>query len=111
MGMDARPLNPFASLEQSINEGVISMLANACGTWCEGQPFGVVFDLALDEGFMEGVVTGVRHTVSMCVANAPGIAEGSVGLSVDGIPYLVIGPVVPDSGGWATFTVMPAGGA
>ncbi len=107
--MDTRPLNPFAMVEQSINVGVMAMLANAQATWGGGQAFGVVFDRVQDEGFMGEAVTAVRHTVSMCVANAPGIAEGSTGLSVDGVVHLVSGPVVPDAGGWATFTVIPMG--
>lgn len=94
-----------------LNAVVERRLADSVATWNDGERFGVVFDRGQDDGFMEGVVTAVRHTVSMCVANAPGIAEGSTGLSVDGLEYLVTGPVVPDSGGWATFTVMPTGRA
>ena len=50
-------------------------------------------------------VTAVRNTVSMCVANAPGIAEGSKGLCINGQHCVVSGPVVPDASGWATFPV------
>lgn len=104
-------MTAFARSVARLNASVERRLSNAQATWNGGTPFGVMFDREQDEGFMEDAVTAVRHTVSMCVANAPGIAEGSAGLVVDGLAYLVIGPVVPDSGGWATFAVMPAGGA
>lgn len=41
------------------------------------------------------------HTVSLCVANCPGIAEGSTGLTVGGKSCRITAPVVPDAGGWA----------
>ena len=102
-------MTAFARSIARLNASVERRLANAIGTWEGGEEFGVLFDRGQDEGFMEDAVTAVRHTVSMCVANAPGIAEGSAGLSVDGVVHLVSGPVVPDAGGWATFTVIPMG--
>jgi hypothetical protein len=104
-------MTAFSRSVTRLNAVVERRLADTLATWNGGQAFGVVFDRAQDGGFMEDAVTAVLHTVSMCVANAPGIAEGSKGLVVGGMTYLVTGPVVPDSGGWATFTVMPVGGA
>lgn len=104
-------MTAFARSVARLNASVERCLSNAQATWNGGTPFGVLSDREQGEGFMEDAVTAVLHTVSMCVANAPGISEGSTGLVVDGMAYLVTGPVVPDSGGWATFTVVPAGGA
>lgn len=104
-------MTAFARSVARLNASVERCLSNAQAVWNDGTPFGVLFDRNHEEDFMEDAVTAVRHTVSLCVANAPGLAEGSKGLVVDGMAYLVTGPVVPDSGGWATFTVMPAGGA
>lgn len=86
--------------------------SNATATWQgAAHAFGVVFKRGADEGFMPDAVTAVSRTVSMCVANAPGIAEGSTGLRINGQACTVMGAVVPDASGWATFPVQFAGGA
>lgn len=105
-------LAPFAAVEALINQGVSQLLSNATATWQGGgHVFGVVFKRGADDGFMPDAVTAVSHTVSMCVANAPGIAEGSTALRINGQPVRVTGAVVPDASGWATFAVVMEGGA
>lgn len=99
-------LAPFAEVEALINQGVAQMLSNATATWNDGTPFGVMLDREADTGFMPEVVTADRYAVSMCVANAPGIAEGSTGLCVNGRPVRVSGAVIPDASGWATFPIV-----
>lgn len=99
-------LAPFAAVGALINQGVSQLLSNATATWQGGgQAFGVIFQKGTDDGFVDGVVTTVRHTVSMCVANAPGIAEGCKGLRINGQLCVVNGAVVPDASGWATFPI------
>ena len=69
-----------------------------------------VFDVHVNraplEGYLDNAVTTDRQTVAMCVANAPGIAEGSTGLVLAGQPCQVTGPVVADASGWATFPIV-----
>jgi len=102
----AHNLAPFAAVNALINQGVSQLLSNATATWQgSGHAFGVVFKRGVDEGYMPDAVTAVSHTVSMCVANAPGIAEGSTGLRINGQACTVMGTVVPDASGWATFSV------
>lgn len=105
-------LAPFAAVSTLINQGVSQLLSNATATWQGGgHAFGVVFKRGVEEGFMPGAVTGISHTISMCVANAPGIAEGSTGLRINGQLCTVTGAVVPDASGWATFSIAFAGGS
>ncbi|WP_371435932.1 hypothetical protein [Polaromonas sp.] len=107
--MSAAPnLAPFAAAQSRLGAAVQQRLSNAIATWQGGFEFGVLFD-SEDEDYMPETVSAVRLTVSMCVANAPGIAEGEHGLVVDGQPYIVSSAVIPDAGGWATFSVMPGG--
>jgi hypothetical protein len=74
--------------------------------------FGVIMGRSLAEGggYLTEVATVEQHTVSLCVANCPGIAEGSTGLTVGGKTCRITAPVVPDAGGWASFTVTFPGG-
>lgn len=106
-----RNLAPFAAVNALINQGISQLLSNATATWQSGgHAFGVVFKRGVDEGFMPDAVTAVSHTISMCVANAPGIAEGSTGLRINGQTCTVMGAVVADASGWATFSVHIDGG-
>lgn len=95
---------------QRMNRSVERAWANAAATWSGGEPFGVLLDHVKDEGFMGDVVTAVRQEVSLCVANAPGIAEGGNGLRINGQECTVLGAVVADASGWATFPVQLNGG-
>lgn len=102
----AASLAPFAAVESRLNASVLRRLANATATWQGGQPFGVIFDRSQLEGFMGDAVTGVSRAVSLCVANAPGITEGSTALVLSGQPCEVTGPVVADASGWAVFPIV-----
>lgn len=97
---------PFAQVDALINQGISQTLANATASWQGGQSFGVIFNRAPVEGFLGDAITAERQTVAMCVANAPGIAEGSTGLLIGGQPCQITGPVVADASGWATFPIV-----
>ena len=102
----------FAKHMQQANAAALRHLANASGAWHGGPPFALLWDTQQqdDGGYLTDAATIVTHTVSLCAANCPGIAEGSTGLSVGGKPCRVTSPVVPDAGGWASFTVTFPGG-
>ena len=102
----------FARHMQQASAAVLRHLANASGAWHGGPPFALLWDAQQqdDGGYLTDAATIVTHTVSLCVANCPGIAEGSAGLTVGGKPCRVTSPVVPDAGGWASFTVTFPGG-
>ena len=99
---------PFAAVQALLNQGIGQLLSNASGAWHGGPPFALLWDTQQqdDGGYLADAATIVVHTVSLCVANCPGIAEGSTGLAVDGKPCRITGPVVPDAGGWAMFPVV-----
>lgn len=97
---------PFAAVDALINQGVSQTLANATASWQGGKPFGVVFNRTPLDGYLDHAATAERHTVAMCVANAPGIAEGSTGLLIGGQPCQITGPVVADASGWAVFPIV-----
>ena len=103
---------PFAAVQALLNQGIGQLLSNASGAWHGGPPFALLWDTQQqdDGGYLTDAATIVVHTVSLCVANCPGIAEGSTGLTVDGKPCRITAPVVPDAGGWASFTVTFPGG-
>ena len=98
-------LDPFKKAHDRANAAVLRHLANARAAWMDGAEFGVILDAEVGDGFSE-VVTADLHTLSMCVANAPGIAEGSAELVLNGRPCRVTGAVVPDASGWATFPIV-----
>ena len=97
---------PFAAVDALINQGVSQTLANATASWQGGSSFGVIFNRAPLDGYLDHAVTTDRQTVAMCVANAPGIAEGSTSLLIGGQPCQITGPVVADASGWATFPIV-----
>lgn len=98
-------LAPFAAVDALITQGVGQALSNATATWHGGPAFGVHLYQSDSDGFGE-VVTTALHTVSLCVLNAPGVAEGGTGLHINSQPTRIAGPVVPDAGGWATFPIV-----
>ncbi len=100
-----RALDPFKQVHDRANAVMLRHLANARASWSGGLEFGVILDAEGDDGF-SGVVTAVRRTISLCVANAPGIAEGSAALVINGQVCRVSGQVVPDASGWATFPIV-----
>lgn len=103
---------PFAAVQALLNQGIGQLLSNASGAWHGGPPFALLWDTQQqdDGGYLTDAATIVVHTVSLCVANCPGIAEGSTGLTVGGKTCRITAPVVPDAGGWASFTVTFPGG-
>lgn len=103
---------PFAAVQALLNQGIGQLLSNASGAWHGGPPFALLWDAQQqdDGGYLTDAATIVVHTVSLCVANCPGIAEGSTGLTVGGKTCRITAPVVPDAGGWASFTVTFPGG-
>lgn len=100
-----RAPDPFKRAHDRANAAVLRHLANASGSWLGGDAFGVIWDTEGGDGFSEAV-TAVHHTISMNVAVAAGISEGSTELTVNGHPCRVTGPVVPDASGWATFPIV-----
>lgn len=98
-------LTPFAALEARVNDAVQRNLANATAVYQAGLPFGVVLDRSRAESF-GGAVDAAGLTVSYCLANTPGISEGSE-LEVGGVVHIVTGPVQPDAGGWITLSIYP----
>lgn len=98
-------LAPFAALEARVNRAVQQRLANAVAVYQGGEPFGVLFDRAASDPF-GGAVDAAALTVAYCVANTPGIQEGSE-LLIDGAAHTVTGQVQPDAGGWVVLSVYP----
>ena len=94
---------PFAVLESRLNRTVQQRLANATATYQGGAPFGVLFDRA-GADLYGGAVDVASLSVAYCVANTPGVREGSE-LVIDGVPHIVTGPVQPDAGGWVVLSV------
>ena len=96
-------MNPGAERAARVRNAGTRQHANAMATWQGGaEAFGVIFRRSAGD-FMGDVVTVAECTVAMCVANAPGIAENSKGLCINGQHCVVSGSVVPDASGWATF--------
>lgn len=88
-----------------INRAVERSHANAVAVHQGGEPFGVLFDRAASDPFGAAVDTAAI-TVAYCIANTPGIKEGSE-LVIDGLAHIVTGPVQPDAGGWVVLSVYP----
>lgn len=103
--MQARPLNPFAQVEQAINGGALAMLANAVASHQGGPEFGVIFDSAAADPFNGTVDTSAR-TCGFELARAPGIAEGQV-ITINAKAYRVAGGTEPDETGWVQLQVYP----
>ena len=98
---------PFASAMHMLNASVPAVLANATATYNGGAPFGVLFDRTASEPFGQAVDVAALE-VGYCVANTPGVREGSE-LVIDGVVHVVTGPVQPDAGGWVNLSVYPKG--
>jgi hypothetical protein len=81
------------------------MLANATATYQGGEPFGVILDRSASDPF-GAAVDAAQITVAYCVANTPGVREGSE-LVIGGVAHKVAGPVQPDAGGWVQLIVYP----
>ena len=88
-----------------INGAVERAHANASATYQGGEPFGVLFDRTASEPYGQAVDVAAL-SVGYCVANTPGVREGSE-LVIDGVVHVVTGPVQPDAGGWVSLSVYP----
>lgn len=97
---------PFAALETRVNRAVEARLANATATYQGGEPFGVILDRSASDPFGPAVDVA-QISVAYCVANTPGVREGSE-LVVNGVVHKVTGPVQPDAGGWVVLTIYAA---
>lgn len=100
-----RAPDPFKRIHDRANAVVLRHLSNASGRWRGGEEFGVLWDAEGEDGFSEAF-TAERQTVSLCVADADGITEGSTELALNGKSCRVTSSVVPDASGWATFTIV-----
>lgn len=98
-------LAPFTTLEARVNNAVQARLANATAVHLGGEPFGVLLDRTSADPF-GGAVDTAALTVAYCIANTPGIAEGSE-LAINGVAHIVNGQVQPDAGGWVVLSVYP----
>jgi hypothetical protein len=96
---------PFAQAVADLDAEVGSMLPNATATYQGGEPFGVIFDRSASDPFGPAVDVAAI-SVAYCVANTPGVREGSE-LVVGGVVHKVTGPVQPDAGGWVVLQVYP----
>ena len=90
-----------------INGAVERAHANATATYQGGEPFGVLFDRTASDPYGQAVDVAAL-SVGYCVANTPGVREGSE-LVIDGVVHVVTGPVQPDAGGWVSLSVYPKG--
>lgn len=88
-----------------INGAVERAHANATATYQGGEPFGVILDREEADTYAPAVDVA-QISVAYCVANTPGVREGSE-LVVNGVVHKVIGPVQPDAGGWVVLLVYP----
>ena len=99
-------LSPFAAMEARVNNAVQLRLANATAVYQGGDPFGVIFDRDATDPF-GAAVDVAAVTVAYCVANTPGVRDGSE-LVIDGWGvHVVTGQVQPDAGGWVVLSVYP----
>lgn len=102
-------MSPGADRASRVRGAVTRHLSNASATWRGGEPFGVVFFRRNGSEWVPGVpVSAVRCSLSLSVHLCPGIEDGALGLSVDGIDYCVASPVVPDASGWVKLEVVEA---
>ena len=98
-------ISPGADRALRVRGAVERHLSNASATWQGGQMFGLLFSRKPGV-FIDEAASIESLQISMCVANAPGITEGSLGLVIDGQPCQVSGAVTPDASGWATFPIV-----
>lgn len=96
---------PFASAMHMLNASVPAVLANATATYQGGAPFGVLFDRTASGPYGQAVDVAALE-VGYCVANTPGVREGSE-LVINGVVHVVTGQVQPDAGGWVNLSVYP----
>lgn len=107
-------LATFAALESRLNSAVQRRLSNATVQLAaDGPAWAVAYDVALPEASpFADAATVPQHTVSMWLQGIGDLAEGGEIILTTGHWPLgqrcrVSTPVVPDSSGWAVFSVVP----
>lgn len=98
-------LAPFADREARLNRAVEVHLSNASAVYLGGEPFGVTFARKAADPYA-GAVDTAQHTCSFCIANTPGLHEGSE-LVINGTTYVVATGVQPHAGGWVDLDIYP----
>lgn len=88
----------FAALEQRVNAAVTARIGNALAIFEGGDEFPVVFDRAVASP-LEGIVESAGPQAGFELAYTPGL-EYQDTLTIDGVPYVVVGGLEPDSSGW-----------
>lgn len=101
-------LSPFADRAARVREAQTRHCANSVASLAGGEPFGVIFR-NVPHGSLDAI-GGVASTCSFTIVNAPGLEQDGI-LHIDGIAYVVAGPVEPDSSGWVTLQLRTAEGA
>lgn len=110
-------LPQFAQLERRMNAAVTRHLANAMVQLAaDGPAWAAEYTTGLepDSPFAPSA-TAPQHTLSMCIVNLGDVAEGDELIVTtrqwpEGQRCRITTPVVPDAGGWATFSVHPQQG-
>lgn len=102
---DTSTLAPFAGVDALINQSVGQLLSNAVAVYQDGSPFGVIFTRAGDDPF-DGALDATGYSCSFSLSHAPGLAKADE-LVIDGVIYIVSGPVQPDSSGWVRVPLYP----
>lgn len=102
---DSSTLAPFASIGTLVNQSVEELLANAVAVYQDGTPFGVLFTRAGDDPF-DGALDATGYSCSFSLSHAPSLAKADA-LVIDGVIYIVSGPVQPDSSGWVRVSLYP----
>ncbi|MBX9937113.1 MAG: hypothetical protein K2Y10_11035 [Burkholderiaceae bacterium] len=95
----------FSALEARVNAACTQHLANATANYNGGPAFGVMFDRAGNDPF-DGALDATGYSCSFSLGYAPGLAKGDE-LVIDGVIYIVSGPVQPDSSGWVHVPLYP----
>lgn len=95
----------FAALEARVNAACTQHLANATASYNGGPAFGVLFDRAGNDPF-GGALDATGYSCSFSLSHAPGLAKADE-LVIDGVIYIVSGPVQPDSSGWVRVQLHP----
>lgn len=104
----ADSLTPFAQVERDLAAATMQHLANAQGCWQGGPAFGLMLSIdrpSLPDFLGDAQASPAQPRISLCAANAPGLVQGSTGLTVNGQPCRITSPVVVDAGGWADCTI------
>lgn len=95
----------FAEGMACVREAVSLHLANAMAVYQGGEPFGVSLKVSGANPF-DGALDATGYSCSFSLSHAPGLAKADE-LVIDGVIYIVSGPVQPDSSGWVRVPLYP----